>query len=504
MDIPSAIAFIAAALLLPRLLPHPRFVFARAQYDLPIPTQQRPEPGRRLRFSLLVPMAYNPDIEGTLGGLLRTSRQDFEILLLVQTDDVPSLMSAWQLAERYPDQVRVVDDAWGSGDSVADALNHALSFCQGELTGVIETGDPIRGSLLGRVDGAFRISEADVVRVAAELPDGRLTAPHLYAAMDDVVCVRGTRPVRVTRSFHLPPSDAYFVRTDLLRSHGGWDGNCEIEELELMAGLRRSRRPKVKGAMLYGEPVRHHGLAPWHGAPSAHPRHRPGWEVARLDWHRRLLAVHWTREWRYPLRVRDVLFSHRTFLFPSLRGVVAVSALWIALSVPFALPALPAYRFALPFWVVLASVLANARGALWLRSQTGRGLMTAGPTPRGVWRDRAQLAGAAAAGWLWNLRALVSISAMAKGVYPKYPQRNRASFDPDLYERSRRAEGDAPPDPPLPSDLLDIAGSPDTPAAAEAMSTGLDALFRALGPPPESVRIAQTGPPQGDGGTSDG
>ncbi|MFI1360627.1 hypothetical protein ACH4TV_44705 [Streptomyces sp. NPDC020898] len=59
------------------------------------------------------------------------------------------------------------------------------------------------------------------------------------------------------------------------------------------------------------------------------------------------------------------------------------------------------------------------------------------------------------------------------------------------------------PEPPS-GDLLTVAESPDTPQAAKSLADGLDTLFRTLGPPPEAVRLAQTGPTQGDGGSTDG
>lgn len=345
-------------------------------------------------------------------------------------------MSAYRLAERHPYRVRVLEGAWLTGQTVAHALNHGLRNCAGELTGVIDPGDPIRASLLDRVDGAFRRAEADVVRVPADPPDGILSDAVLYSFMDGQVCVRGSRPIRVTGSFHLPPSDTYFVRTDLLRAHGGWDADCHVEELELMALLRRTR-PAVRGVLLYGEPARRRPPNRW-----LYFGHLPAaWESQRLALHAHRLSVLWSHTWRRPPRVRDRLFGYRTFLFPSLRGLVAASALWTAALLPFLLPALPPFRFALPFWVVGASVLANARAARWLISQTGGA------------QSPLSLTEPTAGGWLGNLRLLLTASARAMNAYPKYSVRKRAGLDRDPYEphESESARGPAAPPPPPPT-----------------------------------------------------
>ncbi|MEV6956377.1 glycosyltransferase [Streptomyces sp. NPDC051183] len=298
MDISVVITLVAAALLIQLLLPHPRFVKAHKEYDLPDPVPDPPGTGPvPVKFSLLVPLRYEPDVDVTLRDLLVSPRRDFEILLLVGVDDPNTGDTCAHLAQAFPDRVRVVEN---TAPTMAAALNTAIRYCNGDVVGVIEGGDTVRASLLDRVDGAYRASGADIVRVAMDVADDS-TAPHLYWLMDGMVCVRGSRPVRVTKRFHLTPSAAYFVRTDLLRISGGWDGDSRTEELEL--------------------------------------------------------------------------------------------------------------------------------------------LLRAAPEP----------------------------------------------------------------DPPAHPDLLAVAESPDTPAAVETMATGLDALFRALGPPPESLRLAEAGPtPQGDGGASDG
>ncbi|MFG2999272.1 glycosyltransferase family 2 protein [Streptomyces sp. NPDC048340] len=343
MDISVVITLVAAALLIQLLLPHPRFVKAHKEYDLPDPVPDPPGTGPvPVKFSLLVPLRYEPDVDVTLRDLLVSPRRDFEILLLVGVDDPNTGDTCAHLAQAFPDRVRVVEN---TAPTMAAALNTAIRYCNGDVVGVIEGGDTVRASLLDRVDGAYRASGADIVRVAMDVADDS-TAPHLYWLMDGMVCVRGSRPVRLTKRFHLTPSAAYFVRTDLLRISGGWDGDSRTEELELLLRLR-----SFLAAV-------NHSL----------------WAYLRSD--TKVLSDHFDRSRREP------------------------------------------------------------------------------PKPR-------------------------------RGAAP-----HRAAPEPD---------------PPAHPDLLAVAESPDTPAAVESMATGLDALFRALGPPPESLRLAEAGPtPQGDGGASDG
>ncbi|MFD9356737.1 hypothetical protein [Streptomyces sp. NPDC060031] len=510
MDISVVITLVAAALLIQLLLPHPRFVKAHKQYDLPDPSPDPPVGPVPVKFSLLVPLRYEPDVDDMLAELLTSPRRDFEILLLVGPDDSKSSPACRRLSELHPDRVRVVDGPLTPDWTMAAALNAAIPHCYGDVIGVIGGGDPVRASLLDRVDGAYQASGVDIVRVALDFPEGAPTS-ELYWLMHGMVCVRGIRPVRVTKRFHLTPSAAYFVRTDLLRVLGGWDMDSRSEELELLLRLSSFG---ASDAMLYGEPARHN--APWSRSSLLSAR---GWKRLRdrrVRWYTTLLLIHRTREWRRFPTVRKRLAAHDALVLPIVQALLAFPALVVSFLLPFAWPDQSVYRFALPLWVFYVSVVATVAGADWLRNQS-RAKRSRLLTLAEVLNPPALMFRfTVITGWSADL---VMRQVAAQRALWRY-LRSDTKVLRDHFERSRReppqrparsAAGSGPnpaaaePDPPAAADLLAVAGSPDTPAAVQAMATGLDALFRALGPPPESLRLAEAGPtPQGDGGTSDG
>ncbi|MFD9332841.1 glycosyltransferase [Streptomyces sp. NPDC060028] len=506
MDI-SVVITLVAVLLIQLLLPHPRFVKAQYQYDLPEPAPEPHPPGRPVpvNFSLVVPLRYQRGIHEMLAELLVSDRRDFEIVLVVGTDDSESGPACRDLATAFPDRVRVVESPPDSVRTRAGSLNTAIPHCNGEVVGVIEGGDPVRASLLDRVDGAYRVSGAAIIRVAVDIPDATSIA-ELYSLTNGLVCVRGTRPVRVTKRIQLTPSAAYFVRTDLLRVLGGWDEDCLDEEPELLLRLSSFG---ATDAMLYGEPARHTRSGPSFWA------YRVLWAALRrqrVRWYTSLIRVHRTGEWRRFPSFRDRTAARYALLGPVFQGLFSTPALAAAFLLTFVWPDQSLYRFALPLGTVYASATANVWGATWLRAQsrgTGRISLADALDPRALWFKVAVLAG-------WGLDLAVRLAAALRAVWGYL--RSDAKVLSDHFERSRHeppkrparttpAPEAASPEPPPPAhpDLLAVAGSPDTPAAVQAMATGLDTLFRALGPPPESLRLAEAGPtPQGDGGTSDG
>ncbi|MFJ6798932.1 glycosyltransferase [Streptomyces sp. NPDC091268] len=509
MDTSVAITLVTAALLIPFLMPHPRTVRARRQYDLPEPEPEPTPPSAgAVTYSLLVPLRHEADAGVMLAELLRSPRRDFEVLLLLGDDDSVSEPPCLELAARHPDRVRVVRSPAAAVRTLAGSLNTALPHCNGSVIGVIQGGDPVRGSLLDRVDGAYRASGAAIVRLGVTVPDDAPSA-EAHWLLHGLVYVRGRRPVRVARRVHLTPSGVYFVRADLLRMLGGWDEDCLDAELELM--LRLFSFGAVD-AMLYGEPARDH---------ASHRSGRPAAQWGRLQrrrvrWYTSLIQVYRTREWRRFASFRDRMAARRALLGPVLQGLLGLPALLGALLLALAWPDQPVYRFALPVWVAYASAVMTAWGAAWLR-MAGRG------RPRTLLADRLSMATLRLEFLLiggWGMDLLVRFLAAGEAVWGYL--RGDAEVLSDHFERSRRPPSRPPrpsaggardgaaddagaPDPSVPPDLLDVAGSPDTPAAVHAMATGLDALFRALGPPPASLRLAEAGPtPQGDGGTSDG
>ncbi|MFG3345690.1 glycosyltransferase [Streptomyces sp. NPDC048018] len=486
-----AMGVVAVCAVLVRLfLPRPRFVRAQAQYDLPDPGALPYAPPGRVRFSLLVAARYEPELAATVESLLAGPRRDVEILLLLAQDDFVSEPAARVLAQRHPDRIRVVHTP---AVTKSAALNAGLPHCSGEIIGVIDVEGPVRSGLLDRVDGAFQVSGADVVRVAIDIPENT-NAIDLQKRLDELVCVRGHRPVRVTRHFYLGPSDTHFVRTELVRLLGGWDDDCRFEERELMLRLFSYG---AAGAVLYGEPARD-GTTPvtrWTGLTSWRVRHFTS-----------VLQIHRTGEWRRTTGLRDRAAARQALLVPLVRalaaGPVAVCAATLA-----GVLANGSFAVAMALWCLFLLHGPALEATLWLRAQSSgrrqlRLLLATGP------QDVA-LARRVLLPRLPDLAFLTWSAWAALWTYLRSDTKVLRSH----FERSR----DEPPRPPVapppdrpapdsaPADLLHVAESTDTPAAVTAMASGLDALFRALGPPPSSLRLAEAAPtPQGDGGAGDG
>ncbi|MFE5297774.1 glycosyltransferase [Streptomyces sp. NPDC056632] len=479
-----------AAVLVRLFLPRPRFVRALAEYDLPEPGTPPHTPPGRVRFSLLVAARHEPDLAATVGSLLALPRRDAEILLLLAPGDFVSEPAARDLARRHPERIRVVHSP---AVTKSVALNAALPHCAGEIIGVIDVEGPVRGNLLDRVDGAVRASGADVVRVATDIPDGT-NAIELQKRLDRLVCVRGSRPVRVAKHFYLGPSDTHFVRTELVRLLGGWDDDCKAEEQELMLRLFSYG---ASGVVLYGEPARETGT------PVTRWGQLTSWRVRHFT---SALQIHRTGEWRRSASLRDRATARQALVVPLIRALAAgpVSVLAVAVAGVLANGYVAA---AMAVWCLALLHGPAVEATLWSRAQ-----------PSGRWQLRLLLAKdrqdvpLVTRVLVTRLPDLALLTWSAWTALRRYLRSDtkvlRSHFERSL-DKPPRPPVAPPPDRPTPqdspADLLHMAESTDTPAAVTAMASGLDALFRALGPPPSSLRLAEAGPaPQGDGGASDG
>ena len=492
MDVSAVVSLAVAAVLVLLVVPRPKFVRARAQYDLPRPQAVSPD---RPLLSLLMPLRSETWFDGPVETLLLSTPWNIEILLVLYEDDSVTRPLAEELVRRHPDRVRTVElpITYEHPSTRAAALNGGLPHCAGEFTGVIDADSVIPGHLLAWVEGAFRASGVDVVRTARHLPR-TARSTDAQARLDGMLCVWGREAIRVSRQFFLGQSEHYFVRTDLLRVLGGWDDDCKAEELELMLRLFSYG---AKGALLH---------VPQHLWPER-IRFEDDWRSVRLRRARRYMAmlqIHRTGEWRrFPSR-RDRLAARRAFLAPVLRALVAVPGIVGVLTWAVAAWGDRLHTAVLIGWTTAALTLPAAAGTHWLltssRPRWWQFLLPVHPY-------EVPLLLRVTATRLVDLAVDARAAAGALGSYLATDRKVlRAHF-----ERSRveppRPPGAAPPDPPeapaARADLLDVAGSPDTPAATAAMAEGLDALFRALGPPPSSLRLAETGPPP-HGGASDG
>jgi glycosyltransferase XagB len=198
-----------------------------------------PEQGSpRLSFSLLVPARHEQAVlRDTLEQLLRLDHPRFEILPIVGHDDPETAAVADAVARRHPDRVRVVvDRSWPKNKP--KALNTALPLCRGDVVGVFDAEDEVDERLLRSVDRNFRARGADVVQGGVQLVNFRSSWFALRNCLEYFFWFRSRLHLQERHRFIPLGGNTVFIRTDLLRSVGGWDPECLAEDCEL--GVRLS------------------------------------------------------------------------------------------------------------------------------------------------------------------------------------------------------------------------------------------------------------------------
>jgi cellulose synthase/poly-beta-1,6-N-acetylglucosamine synthase-like glycosyltransferase len=192
----------------------------------------------QLSFSLLVPARHEDAVLGeTLEQLLCLDHPAFEVLPIVGHDDDATAAVAHGVAERHPDQVRVVvDHSWPKNKP--KALNAALPLCRGEIVGVFDAEDEVDERLLRSVDRSFLAEDADVLQGGVQLVNFRSSWFSLRNCLEYFFWFRSRLHLQQNHRFIPLGGNTVFVRAELLRSVGGWDPECLAEDCEL--GVRLS------------------------------------------------------------------------------------------------------------------------------------------------------------------------------------------------------------------------------------------------------------------------
>jgi cellulose synthase/poly-beta-1,6-N-acetylglucosamine synthase-like glycosyltransferase len=189
-------------------------------------------------FSLLVPARHEQAVLGeTLEQLERLDYPAFEVIVVVGHDDPETAAVAQAAARRSPDRLRVVvDESWPKNKP--KALNAALPFCKGEITGVFDAEDEVDIRLLRTVDRSFGATGADVVQGGVQLVNYRSSWYSLRNCLEYFFWFRSRLHLQERHRFIPLGGNTVFVRTNVLRSVGGWDATCLAEDCEL--GVRLS------------------------------------------------------------------------------------------------------------------------------------------------------------------------------------------------------------------------------------------------------------------------
>ncbi|WP_338146751.1 glycosyltransferase [Streptomyces boncukensis] len=302
-----------------------------------------PDGDRGLSFSLLLPARHEEEVLGaTVRQLLRAEHIRFEVLLIVGHDDPATRTVAELLAAQSPDRVRVIVDRHEVKNK-PKALNTALPYCRGVVTGVIDAEDQVHPELLTHVDHTFRTTRADVVQGGVQLMNFQSSWYSLRNCLEYFFWFRSRLHLQAAKGFIPLGGNTVFVRTALLRDADGWDPECLAEDCDL--GVRLSSRG-ARTVVAY-DPL------------LVTREETPGSLLAllkqRTRWNQGFLQVHRKGEWRRLPRLRQRVLARYTLATPFLQ---AFTGLLIPLNLAVALFAhVPVGATALSFLPTLALVV---------------------------------------------------------------------------------------------------------------------------------------------------
>ena len=243
-------------------------------------------------FSLIVPARHEEAVlEHTLSRLISSDHPDFEILVVVGHDDPGTREVAERMANRYPDRIKViVDPSWPK--SKPKALNAALSYCSGMITGVFDAEDDVHPALLRRVDQCFQATDSDIVQAGVQLMNFRSSWYTVHNVLEYYFWFRSRLHVHARQRFIPLGGNTVFIRTPILRTVGGWH-DCLAEDCEI--GVRLSTLGARTAVFYEPELVTREECPPTLGA---FIKQRTRWNQGYLQ---TLARGYW---WRLPLRQR--------------------------------------------------------------------------------------------------------------------------------------------------------------------------------------------------------
>src|SRR5947207_195853 len=187
----------------------------------------------RHSFSLIVPARHEEAVlEHTLTRLCEMDHPDFEIVVVVGDDDPATREAAEAVAALHPEHVIVVEDD-GEPKNKPKALNTALPYCTGEVTGVFDAEDDVHPRLLAHIDECLTQTDADVVQSGVQLMNFDSSWYSVRNVLEYYFWFRNRLHFQAEPPFTPLGCNVVFLRSDLLQDVGGWDPACLAEDCEL-------------------------------------------------------------------------------------------------------------------------------------------------------------------------------------------------------------------------------------------------------------------------------
>lgn len=306
-----------------------------------------------LSFSLIVPARHEEAVlAATLDQLAHLDHPDYEVVVVTGHDDAATAAVAQEAARRWPQRIRTVTDhSWPKNKP--KALNTALSRCRGQIVGVFDAEDEVHPRLLRQVDRTFRASGAHVVQGGVQLMNYRSSWYALRNCLEYFFWFRSRLHLHAHHRFIPLGGNTVFVRTDVLRSVGGWDDGCLAEDCEL--GVRLSALG-ARVAVAYDPHV---------VTREETPESLRGLLKQRTRWNQGFLQVLRKGEWRRLPTASQRWLARYTLAMPFLQAftglVIPVSiATMVSAKVPVGL-ALVSFLPAIPTLGTLAFEVAGLR-----------------------------------------------------------------------------------------------------------------------------------------------
>jgi glycosyltransferase XagB len=273
----------------------------------------RPVSDPRLSFSLIVPARHEQRVLGyTLHRLLGLDHPNFEILVVVGSDDDQTERIARAASESFSDRVRVlvVD---GQPKTKPRALNTALPVCTGDIVAVFDAEDDVHPQLLRHVEAWFRGSDAEVVQGAVQLMDYRSRWYAPRAILEYFFWFRSKLRFQARWRFVPLGGNTIFIRRPLLDGVRGWDPGSLTEDCDL--GARLSILSARVAVVTLPQLATREEVPPSVGALFRQ----------RTRWNQGFLQVLRKGDWRHlPLRAERFLAAY-TLVMPFLQALVAFS-----------------------------------------------------------------------------------------------------------------------------------------------------------------------------------